>query len=135
MNSYELVRNTHIIVGLVLLIYTIFPVVLVTISQRGTRFASTMVLINRIGQYLLVVGFLTGGYMVSKFDYTLLWMILAILLLLVMFAMSGMMTKPLKAFKKGEGNPALAKKVLIFSVVNALTVIAIVVIMYHPEWL
>lgn len=36
---------------------------------------------NRAGQFALILAFLTGGYMVGKGSYSVLWMVLAVVLL------------------------------------------------------
>lgn len=63
-------------------------------AQEGA--VNTIRVANRFAQYGLVLQLLTGGYMMSKGDYSVPWMIVVTLLLLAMFAIGGIMGKPLK---------------------------------------
>ena len=56
---------------------------------------------NRFAQYGLVIQLLTGGYMMTKGDYSVAWMIIIVLLLLAMFALGGIMGKPLRLASAG----------------------------------
>lgn len=56
---------------------------------------------NRFAQYGLVIQLLTGGYMMTKGDYSVAWMIIIVLLLLAMFALGGIMSKPLRLASAG----------------------------------
>ena len=56
---------------------------------------------NRFAQYGLVIQFLTGGYMMTKGDYSVAWMIVVVVLLLAMFALGGIMGKPLRLASAG----------------------------------
>ncbi|OKP75756.1 hypothetical protein A3844_10370 [Paenibacillus helianthi] len=57
--------------------------------------------LNRFAQYGLVIQLLTGGYMISKGDYTVAWMVVVVVLLLAMFALGGIMGKPLRLATAG----------------------------------
>ncbi|MFD2613472.1 hypothetical protein [Paenibacillus gansuensis] len=80
---------------------------------------------NRIGTYLLIVQFLTGGYLVSKYDLSVAWMVVSIVLLLAIFALTGIMGKKMK-----EGNTS---SVQTLSAVNAVLLVVTVYIMSHPD--
>lgn len=56
---------------------------------------------NRFAQYGLVIQLLTGGYMMTKGEYSVPWMIIVTVLLLAMFAFGGIMTKPLRLAAAG----------------------------------
>ncbi|WP_054939870.1 hypothetical protein [Paenibacillus ihuae] len=56
---------------------------------------------NRFAQYGLVIQLLTGGYMMSQGDYTVAWMAVVVVLLLAMFALGGIMNKPLRLAAAG----------------------------------
>jgi len=56
---------------------------------------------NRFAQYGLVIQLLTGGYMMTKGDYSVAWMIIIVVLLLAMFALGGIMSKPLRLASAG----------------------------------
>ncbi|OKP98343.1 hypothetical protein [Paenibacillus sp. P46E] len=57
--------------------------------------------LNRFAQYGLVIQLLTGGYMISQGDYTVAWMVVVVVLLLAMFALGGIMGKPLRLAAAG----------------------------------
>lgn len=56
---------------------------------------------NRFAQYGLVIQLLTGGYMMTKGDFSVPWMIIVVVLLLAMFALGGIMSKPLRLASAG----------------------------------
>ncbi|MNC08470.1 hypothetical protein D3C75_560580 [compost metagenome] len=56
---------------------------------------------NRFAQYGLVIQLLTGGYMMTQDDYTVAWMVVVVVLLLAMFALGGIMGKPLRLAAAG----------------------------------
>jgi uncharacterized membrane protein len=101
-------------------------------SQQG--YAGALKAANRIGQILLVVQLLTGGYMVGKGDYSAGWMAAAIILLVLIGAMSGMMGGPLKRLTAG-GQASDARKVNTFALINAILFLAVIILMYNPTWL
>src|SRR5690606_21530382 len=85
---YQVMYTVHIVAALALLFYIMLPFL-----AGGARNKATAVSLhraNRIGQYVLVLAFLSGGYMVGKADYPVWWMVVSIVLVLVMFAMTGM---------------------------------------------
>lgn len=63
-------------------------------AQEGA--VNTIRVANRFAQYGLVIQLLTGGYMMSQGKYSVPWMIIVTVLLLAMFAIGGIMGKPLK---------------------------------------
>ncbi|EHB68108.1 MULTISPECIES: hypothetical protein [Paenibacillus] len=68
-------------------------------AQEGA--VNTVRVANRFAQYGLVLQLLTGGYMMSQGDYSVPWMIIVTILLLAMFAIGGIMSKPLKSALAG----------------------------------
>ncbi|CAM3450676.1 hypothetical protein [Marinicrinis lubricantis] len=130
---YETMKWLHIISAYLLVLYVLIPF-LVGAAKRNTGLASFLAGYNRIGQYLLIIAFLAGGYMISQVEgYSTLWIIVAIVLVLVMFAMSGMMGKPLKALKNRDTSSA--GKAVTFSIVFIVAYAAIMAIMSNPQWL
>lgn len=117
--------------------FLLFPFLtsrLASSNENRAGLASGLAFFNRIGQYVLIVAFLTGGYLVSKYDYSVPWMIAAVVLVLVMFAMTGMMSKPLKAIVGGDRN-ATASKIQMFGAINAIALLLIIIIMVYPNLL
>ncbi|GAB6926634.1 hypothetical protein JCM10914A_06170 [Paenibacillus sp. JCM 10914] len=68
-------------------------------AQEGA--VNTIRVANRFAQYGLVVQLLTGGYMMTLGDYSHVWMAIVMVLLLAMFAIGGIMGKPLKTALAG----------------------------------
>ncbi len=102
-------------------------------SQLG--FARVLFNLNRIGQWMLVAQFLTGGYLISQYDKSVPWMIVVIVLFLGIGAMSGMIAGPLKRIiaHGGEGKAAAAKdaaKLSRFSGIATLLLLALLVMKY-----
>jgi len=56
---------------------------------------------NRFAQYGLVIQLLTGGYMMTKGEYSVAWMVIVVVLMLAMFALGGIMSKPLRLAAAG----------------------------------
>ncbi|HEY0827099.1 MAG TPA: hypothetical protein VGE40_03315 [Bacilli bacterium] len=91
---------------------------------------------NRIGQYLLVVQFLTGGYLISQGEYSVAWMVVVIVLFVGAAALAGIMSKPMKALmanaKAGKASAAEAAKIKNFSFIIAILLVVIIVLMNYP---
>ncbi|AIQ23016.1 hypothetical protein CA600_25790 [Paenibacillus sp. VTT E-133280] len=95
----------HMIGTLALGFYLVLPFIigraekLSPAAKEGTLSAVTG--FNRFAQYGLVIQLLTGGYMMTKGDYSVAWMIIIVVLLLAMFALGGIMSKPLRLAAAG----------------------------------
>lgn len=95
----------HMIGTLALGFYLVLPFILgraeklSTAAKEGTLSAVTG--LNRFAQYGLVIQLLTGGYMMTKGEYSVAWMIIIVVLLLAMFALGGIMSKPLRLAAAG----------------------------------
>jgi uncharacterized membrane protein YhaH (DUF805 family) len=51
---------------------------------------------NRIGQFVLLFEFLTGGYLISQYPYSTLWLILVLLFIVALGAVTGILGVRLK---------------------------------------
>ncbi|MEK4235884.1 hypothetical protein [Paenibacillus sp. FSL H7-0714] len=95
----------HMIGTLALGFYLVLPFIIGRVeklspaAKEGTLSAVTG--FNRFAQYGLVIQLLTGGYMMTKGDYSVAWMIIIVVLLLAMFALGGIMSKPLRLAAAG----------------------------------
>lgn len=95
----------HMIGTLALGFYLVLPFVLGRVqklsvpAREGTL--SAIGGFNRFAQYGLVVQLLTGGYMMSKGEYSVPWMVVVVVLLLAMFALGGIIGKPLRLAAAG----------------------------------
>ena len=122
--------------------YFFFPFLLHAASSlhRSTAegYMKVLFTMNRIGQYVLIVAFLSGGYLVSKSGYSTAWMIVSVVLVVMIGAMSGMMTKPMKRLlpklKDGQDNGDKEfGKLRIFSSLAAASLLAITILMIYPN--
>ncbi|HZG77517.1 MAG TPA: hypothetical protein VEZ72_16815 [Paenibacillus sp.] len=132
----------HVLGSLAVGFYLLLPFVAMKLSglnpQAQVGYAKGIYGLNRIGQWLLIVQFLTGGYLISKYDLTVTWMVVVIVLFVALGAMSGMIAGPLKRIiaHGGEGKAAAAKdasKLSTFSGVAALLVLALLILMYYSD--
>lgn len=90
---------------------------------------------NRIAQYSLFVQLITGGYLMSKGIYSVLWMVLTVFILLAIAACSGMMGKQIKLARQvvnnGQPNAAVTQKIRTFSLLIFSLFIVITVLMVY----
>ncbi|WP_106766386.1 hypothetical protein [Paenibacillus faecalis] len=102
-------------------------------AQEGA--INTVRLANRIAQYGLVVQLITGGYIMSKGEYSVAWMVIVSLLLLAMFAFGGIMGKPLKSALAGIREKRDIKqdigKLRTFSLLLALSLLVMIIFMVY----
>lgn len=93
--------------------------------------------INRISQYLLVLQFITGGYLLSKGDYSPVWTSAVLFLFLLVSAMAGMMGRPMKRLQQrhtdGKGEGSDISKVRIYGTLAGISYFILVVLMAFPE--
>ncbi|KKO52885.1 hypothetical protein [Paenibacillus sp. DMB20] len=103
-------------------------------AQEGA--VSTIHVANRFAQYGLVLQLLTGGYMMSKGNYSVAWMIIVTVLLLAMFAIGGIMSKPLKnalaGIREKREVKAETAKLRTFSLLLALLLLVMIYFMVFP---
>lgn len=121
----------HVICALALIFYILLPFLAGGAVNRST--AAALHRGNRIGQYVLILAFLSGGYMVSKAEYSVWWMVLAIVLVLVMFAMTGMSSKPFKKLIAGDSTAAAVRKLRTFTLINGVSYVLLMAMMLGPK--
>ncbi|AIQ63380.1 hypothetical protein D3C81_100800 [compost metagenome] len=104
--DWHVLMFLHMIGTVALGFYLVLPFVLSkaeklsSAAKEGTL--SAIGGFNRFAQYGLVIQLLTGGYMMTKKDdLSVPWMIIVTLLLLAMFALAGIMGKPLRLAANG----------------------------------
>ncbi|UHA72443.1 hypothetical protein [Paenibacillus sp. 481] len=127
----------HIFGAVVTGFYAIVPFILSKVNKVTPAGQEGVLLsvftANRIAQYFLIVQFITGGYLMTKSNYTPLWMALTTILLLAIGALSGIMGKNLKrameAAKAGQPDAALLKKLSTFSFIIFVLFIVMIVLM------
>ncbi|WP_199615703.1 hypothetical protein [Paenibacillus alkalitolerans] len=140
----QIVLFLHVLGSLAVGFYLLLPFVA---ARMGTLepaaqvgYAKGLHNLNRVGQWLLIVQFLTGGYLISQYDLSVLWMVVVIVLFVALGAMTGMLGGPLKRViaSGGEGKQAAqrdASRVVMFSGIAAVLVFVLLLLMYYPQWL
>ncbi|MGU3473070.1 hypothetical protein ACLBWT_18230 [Paenibacillus sp. D51F] len=103
-------------------------------GQQGL--AEGLIAGNRVAQYFLILQFLTGGYLISQADYTVLWMVVVIVLFLAIAALGGIQTKPLKRIvsqiQAGQSATEEIGKVRMFSFILLVLYIVTLYLMVNP---
>lgn len=136
---YLVMYVLHVVAAVAMLVYLFMPFLvrraasLPASAQPGA--AKGIVRLNRWGQLLLVVGFLSGGYMIGKVfaGYSVVWVVLAIVLVLAVGAFSGIMGKPLKRWAAGQRSEADASKVKTMSLLAAAAYVVLMILMLYPN--
>ncbi|WP_337034785.1 hypothetical protein [Paenibacillus illinoisensis] len=127
----------HIIGALSMGFYLILPFVvgkIRTLNAAAQEGAFTSVRsLNRIAQYGLVIQLLTGGYLMTKGEYSHLWMGVVVVLLLAIAAIGGIMGKPLRLAAEGvKSNRDVSPeqgKIRMFSTILAVLLLIMVYLM------
>lgn len=137
---YNIFFLLHMIGTAALGFYLILPFIVSGIqklslgAQEGG--VSTVRVANRFAQYGLVVQLLTGGYMMSKGEYSVAWMIIVTVILLAMFALGGIMGKPLKGALAGIREKRDVKadiaKLRTFSLILLILLLVMIYFMVYP---
>jgi hypothetical protein len=132
----------HILGSVGMGFYLVFPILSAKISslskQAQEGFVQALSTANRFGQILLIIQFLTGGYLISKTEgLSPAWMAVSIVLIILIGAFTGMVGGPLRRILTGlQANTAVdndVAKVKLFSLLTAIILIVIVDLMVYPE--
>jgi hypothetical protein len=125
----------HMIGTLALGFYLVLPFVLGRVeklsapAREGTL--SAIGGFNRFAQYGLVIQLLTGGYMMSQGEYSVPWMIVVVVLLLAMFALGGIIGKPLRLAAAGmRENRDVSAETGKIRTLSALLMVALVLMVF-----
>jgi uncharacterized membrane protein len=93
---------------------------------------------NRIGQYVLIAQFLTGGYLISQKNYAVFWMVLVIALFIFIAALAGMMARPMKRYIQRSGSEGETVRHLgkakAYSAAISIGFLLLVILMYFPSY-
>lgn len=123
----------HIVGSLALGFYLFLPLVfgkvakLSPAAQEGT--VSAVKTYNTYAQIGLVIQLLTGGYLMTKGEYTAIWMTVIVVLFLAIGALSGIMGKPLRqaleSIRSNKGVGEVFGKLRTFSTLLSICVLLI----------
>ncbi|MFB5267388.1 hypothetical protein ACE41H_11420 [Paenibacillus enshidis] len=129
----------HIIGALAMGFYLILPFLVGKLNnmsapaQEGV--VSAIRTLNRFAQYALIIQLLTGGYMLTGEDYSIAWMVIVFLLLLIIAGLGGMMGKPLRlaieGISKGSDISTQRAKLRTFSVLLAVCMLLMLFFMVY----
>lgn len=139
---YNLFIFLHVLGAIGLGFYLILPILLRNITKlSGQALESYLAGIfgtSRIAQYLLVIQLLTGGYLMSKNDYTVAWIISSIGFFLVAAAISGIMNKSIKTTIKeiqaGGSGVAQLSSIRLFSIIVSIAMLIVIYFMMYPMY-
>lgn len=134
----QLILFLHLLGAIVMGYYLLMPFFagkLASLSGETRKgFTSSVRMFNRIAQFVLIVQLLTGGYLLSGGNYSTLWWVVSVIIVILIGAFSGMMGAPLKRILSAsvDTNASDVGRVRLFSVLVALLYLFIVIIMANP---
>ena len=97
----QFMNFVHILGAAAVGFYILLPFIVAKITslslpaQEGSAVAIRS--FNIFAQVGLLIQFITGGYLMTQGNYSVPWMIVITVLIVALFAVSGMMSRPLKA--------------------------------------
>lgn len=128
----------HLLGSIVMGFYLLLPFVVGKVERISgdTRkgYLSALKLINTIAQFVLIVQFLTGGYLMSHGDYSVAWMVATTVLIILIGAFSGMLGRPMKRIINAsvDSSSSDVNRIRLFSILVAISYLLIVIIMADP---
>lgn len=139
---YNFIVFLHVLGAIGLGYYLILPLLMRNITKLSGQtlesYLTSLLGTSRIAQYLLVIQLLTGGYMMSKNDYTVAWMISSIGFFLVVAAISGIMNKAIKTTIKdiqaGGSGEAQLSSIRLFSIIVSISMLIVIYFMMYPMY-
>ncbi|WP_409345321.1 hypothetical protein [Paenibacillus sp. MBLB4367] len=130
----------HLLGGIGMGFYLLLPFLAMRVSSLSATvregFVNSLHSANRIGQILLIVQFLTGGYLISKSDVSTPWMVQVIVLFVAIGAITGMLAKPMRLLQQqaaggGETDASVTNRFVVFSSIAGVLFLALIVLMYY----
>lgn len=139
--DWKVLMLIHMIGTLALGFYLVLPFVLnKTAKLSGTAKEGTLNVVsgfNRYAQYGLIIQLLSGGYMMTKGEYSIPWMTVVVVLLVAMFAFAGVMGKPLRLAAAGmrENRDVSAEtgKIRTMSILLAVCLVLMIFFMVYDD--
>ena len=138
---YDWVLLLHVIGAVGLGYYLILPLILRrTIKLSGASlldYTKGVYGISRVMQYVLLVQFITGGYIMGG-NYSVAWMIISIGIIVLIGAISGMMNGKLKKaihqLQSGGKTEEHFASIRLFSWIVMIALILILYYMMNPQY-
>lgn len=136
----DFILYLHVLSAVMMGIYLLLPFLAKRVQalESGTAqygFLHVLFAMNRAAQFALMIAFLTGGYMVSKAPYSILWMVLSIVLFLAIAALSGIMGKRMRLALAEASGSAISKQIgsiKTLSAINGILFFIVLTLMNFP---
>ncbi|REK75878.1 hypothetical protein [Paenibacillus paeoniae] len=136
---YEAMVLLHVLGAAGMGFYIVLPIMLGGASKSTGAgqggLASGLLTANRIVQYFLIIQLLTGGYLMTKGDYAVIWMIIVTVLFLAIAALGGIISKPLKLIvsqiQAGQSATAPINKSKVMSLIILVLYVATIFFMVN----
>lgn len=136
----DFILYLHVLSAVMMGIYLLLPFLAQRVEALESKtaqygFLHVLFAMNRSAQFALIIAFLTGGYMVSKAPYSILWMALSIVLFLAIAALSGIMGKRMRLALAEESGSAIFKQIgsiKTLSVINGILFFIVLTLMNFP---
>lgn len=130
-------RFIHLLGAITVGYYVMFPLFLMRIIKMDhaarSGYVNGIYVANRIGQYILILQFVTGGYLIWKNNYSLTWIITVITVFTLLAAFAGLMGKPMRMLMHEERGAEDVRKIVhrlqYYSVFICLCFIILVILM------
>ncbi len=138
---YNIVLFIHVVSAMLLGVYLVIPFIWSKtndlLADAQYSYLQILTLFNRIGQYSLIALFITGGYMVSKVDVTVTWIITVIALLVLIGALTGMIGSKMKKMmalnKQGKLIIKEVSSLKLFFWINGIFVVTSIYLMLNQN--
>lgn len=138
---FKFILFLHLIGSVGMGIYLLLPFLVGRLGGKPgagqAGFAGLLVTLNRIAQYMLIIQFLTGGYLIGKGSYPHVWSAVIVLIFLAIAAIGGIMGKPLKRLRddaeRGIHSEGDAGKVKTLGTVVGVLFLVMLFLMKYPE--
>jgi hypothetical protein len=132
----------HILGAIIMGFYLLLPFVSGKLVNSGSSpqvgAIGILSTFNRIGQFGLILEFVTGGYMVGQAfkngQVSVLWMILAVALLIALGAVSGILGVTLKRLASGNHASQQLGKAKALIATGSIVYLIIIIIMTNRSW-
>jgi uncharacterized membrane protein len=138
---YQIMYALHVLSAVSIGFYALMPFATFAMAglaaEKLAGYAGPLAKMNRISQFVLIVTLLSGGTMLHDAGVSAAWGATAVVLLLLIGAVSGMMSRQLKRLAKGDAADAAALigKLRILSVIVAVALLLVVLLMVNPQFL
>jgi MFS family permease len=137
---YTFMLFLHVVGAVGMGVYAIMPFVAALFNKISgpaqAGLAGGLYIGGRIGQFSLIIQLLTGGYIMSKADYAMSWIIVMLVVFIAIGAFTGIVQRPLKEIRKAsdEGRDASGaiRKVQSMSVIILILFLGILWLMQAP---